>query len=271
VTTYGGTSSTSFTLAPPTPPAITSVSPASGAANTQVTISGSNFGATQGSRTVWVGTSLAAVVSWSDTQILARVACNATSATARVQQGGSWSNSPAFTVSTPTISTVTPDNGAPGLTVTITGTGFGAVPGAGGQVWLGTANGVVQSWSDTQVVATIGASATSGSARILQGCVMSNAKPFTVNRLHIDDVTPSSALPGTLITITGTGFGPTQGSGTVILGSTSGVDVNWSDTVITARVAATSLTGIVQVYPNGVPPSGASFAVRRSSSGTVAG
>jgi hypothetical protein len=139
----------------------------------------------------------------------------------RVQQGGTWSNALDFAVSTATISYVTPQSAVPGSQVTIAGTGFGAVQGTGGQVWLGTANGVVQSWSDTQVVATIGAAATSGSARILQGCVMSNAMPFTVNWLHIDDVTPSSGLPGTLITITGTGFGPTQGNGTVILGSTT--------------------------------------------------
>jgi hypothetical protein len=215
VTTSGGTSGAlTFTVNPPGPPIITSLSTSTGAANTQVTINGSGFGA-QATGAVWLGSNPAGtVVSWSDLQIVATVACNATSGTVRVRQGGTWSNAPDFAVSTATISTVAPDNGVPGVTpVTITGTGFGAVQGAGGQVWLGTANGVVQTWSDTQVVATVAAAAASGSARILQGCVMSNALPFSVNSLHLTSISPTSGLPGTSVTFTGTGFGASQGIG----------------------------------------------------------
>jgi hypothetical protein len=265
VTTSGGASgAVTFTVNPPPPPIITSLSTSTGAANTQVTINGSGFGA-QATGAVWLGSNPAGtVVSWSDLQIVATVACNATSGTVRVRQGGAWSNASDFTVNTATISTVAPDNGVPGVTaVTITGTGFGAVQGAGGQVWLGTANGVVQSWSDTQVVATVGMGATSGSVLILQGCVMSNAKPFTVNRLHIDDVTPNSGLPGTLITITGTGFGASQGIGGVVwLGSTAGQVVSWSDTQVVATVAATALTGVAKIQPqNGAWSNAKSFTV----------
>jgi hypothetical protein len=155
-----------------------------------------------------------------------------------------------------------PSHGTPGVTtVTLSCRGFGAAQGTGGQIWLGTASGVVQNWSDTLVVATVGAGAYTGSARILQGCVMSNAKAFTVNRLHITDVTPGEGVPGTLVTITGTGFGATRGSGTVTLGSADGVDVLWSDTAITARVAATSLTGSAQVFRNGEASNAKQFIV----------
>ncbi len=263
VTTSGGTTNAlPFTVNPPAPPLINSLSPSTGAANTQVTIDGSGFGP-QATGTVWLGSSPAgSVVSWSATQIVATVACNSKSGAVRVRQGETWSNAPDFTVTTATVSTVAPDNGVAGVTVvTITGAGFGALQGTGGQVWLGTANGVVQSWSDTQVVATVGMGAASGSARILQGCVMSNAKPFSVDRRHIDSITPNSGLPGTLVTITGTGFGLAQGSGTVMLGSANGVDVIWSDTLITARVAATSLTGTVQVQQHGAVSNAMSFIV----------
>lgn len=124
-----------------------------------------------------------AIVSWSNTQIVATVASNATSGTARVQQAGAWSNSVPFTVSTATISSVTPTSGLPGTQVTIVGTGFGAAQGTG-QVWLGTSNGVVQSWSDTQIVALVAIGSASGNAQVLQNGVMSNAFPFSTGHLR---------------------------------------------------------------------------------------
>ena len=73
----------------PVPPSVTSLSPITGAAGVQVTISGSGFGATQGTSTVWLGSTYAKPpISWSDTQIVATVAANATSGTAQVQRGG---------------------------------------------------------------------------------------------------------------------------------------------------------------------------------------
>lgn len=210
---------------------------------------------------MWLGSTVGTVVSWSDTQILATVTCNATSGTVRVQQSRVWSNSQAFTVSTPKIDTISPDNGLPGVTsVTITGSGFGAAQGTG-QVWLGTLNGVVQSWTDTQVVAKVATGSASGYARILQGCVMSNAVAFTMNGLHITSISPTSGTPGASVTITGAGFGSAQGSGTVMVGSANGVNVTWTDTQITATVAATSLTGVVRVQQNGAWSNALGFTV----------
>src|SRR5438876_2368849 len=121
--------------------------------------------------------------------------------------------------------------------MTIMGSGFGAIQGSG-QVWLGTANAVVQSWNDTQVVALVAAGSTSGQVRILQNGVLSKEDiPFNVNTLHITGVDPLSGLSGTSVTITGTGFGASQGSGTVLLGSTAGQVITWSDTQVTAAVA----------------------------------
>jgi hypothetical protein len=166
-----------------------------------------------------------------------------------------------FAVSTATISTVTPPNGVPGTQVTIAGSGFGAVQGAGGQVWLGTMSGVVQSWSDTLVVATVAPGATSGNAQILQNGVMSNAALFGVNSLQITGVDPSSGLPGTSVTFTGTGFGSTQGTGAVMLGSTAGQVQSWSDTQIIATVASTALTGVAKIQQNGVWSNAKGFTV----------
>ena len=162
-------------------------------------------GSGSGLGTVWLGTAPATVVSWSDTQIVATVAANAQSGNARVRQNGLWSNSVAITVSTPTILTVTPNPAAPGDSVTITGSNLGAAQG-NGQVWLGTAAATVASWNDTQIVATVAANAQSGSARVLQNGVASNAVAFTVSTPQITGIDPVSGPAGTLVTITGSGW-----------------------------------------------------------------
>jgi len=232
-------------------PSVSGVSPTAGTAGTVVTISGSGFGAVQGSGMVWLGSTLGTVVSWSDTQVVATVASNATSGTARVRQSGLFSNAVPFTVNTAMIVSVSPASGVPGTVVTIAGSGFGAVRGTG-QVWLGTVNGVVQSWSDTQVVALVASGAASANAQVLQNGVMSNAVPFKVNTLQLTSISPTSGSVGTSVTFTGTGFGASQGSGVVWLGSIAGQVVSWSDTQVVATVAAGALSGIARIQQNGM-------------------
>ncbi len=239
---------------------IASVSPSSGIAGTEVTITGSGFGANQGSGSVWLGTTPGTVLSWSDTQIVATVAPIARSGIAQVQQNGLSSNTVPFYVNTATISNVSPSSGVPGTQVTIYGSGFGAMQGSG-QVWLGTAIAVVQSWSDTQVVAVVVNGSTSGNALILQNGVMSNAVPFAVNTLQLTSVSPSAGAPGTVVTINGNGFGTSQGNGTVWLGSTRGEVISWSNAQILAVVASNAVSGIARVEQNDVWSNATDFTV----------
>ena len=57
---------------------------------------------------------------------------------------------------------------------------------------------------------------------MLQGGVWSNPVNLTVSTPNITSVTPTTAIAGTQITITGTAFGASQSSGNVWLGSTYG-------------------------------------------------
>ena len=75
---------------------------------------------------------------------------------------------------------------------------------------------------------------------------------FTVNVPHITTVSPAAGSPGTTITITGTGFGTTQGSGTIQLGTTAASVSGWSNTQIVASVASGSQNGIAQVVQNSI-------------------
>jgi hypothetical protein len=112
--------------------------------------------------------------------VVALVASGATSGNAQILQNGVWSNAVPFTVSIPHLTTVSPASGSSGTSVTITGTGFGAVQGTGGAIVLGSTAGQVVSWSDTQVVAAVATGSLTGIVRIQQNGVWSNALSFTV-------------------------------------------------------------------------------------------
>ncbi len=167
--------SVAFTVVTPT---ITDVERNAAAPGDTVTISGLNFGDSQSTGQVWLGTTAAATVtSWNDAQIVATVAANAQSGNAQVLQNGVMSNAVDFTVNIPQITGIDPVKGVAGASVTFTGSGFGAA----GSVTLGSMAGQVQSWSDTQVVAQVASGSVSGIARIQRSDgLQSNALGFTV-------------------------------------------------------------------------------------------
>jgi len=170
----------------------------------------------------------------------------------------------------PAIASTSPNPCNPGDTITITGTHFGSAQGSG-NIWLGTAYGTVVSWSDTQITAQIAPNAKTGTARVLQSGIWSAAVSFTVNGTgpSITQLSPASGYPGDTVTINGSQFGSTQGTGTVQLGSINGLVVTWSDTVITARVAAGSLSGIARVQQGGVLSNAVGFTVLGGSGSAV--
>jgi hypothetical protein len=265
-------SSTLVTVTPavqPPTPAITGVSTGSGTAGTLVTITGSNFGTQQGEGSVLLGTALGAVTNWTDSQVQATVVAGSTSGVVRIQQNGIWSNSLAFSVSTPTISGITPPSGLSGTSVTITGSGFGSTQGSG-QVLLGSIPGVVTNWSDGQVQANVAPGSTSGVVQIIQNGVLSNAIAFTVSIPQITSVTPTSGAAGTSVTISGSGFGTSQGTdGIVWLGSVPGNVVSWSDGQVKATVAANAVSGIVKIHQNGIWSNAFSFTVQPGGTTTL--
>ncbi len=82
------------------PPVVTSLSPMSGIAGISVTIAGSNFGAMQGNNGVQFNGVTAAVLSWSDTSIVATVPNPATTGPVVVIVNGQSSNGVIFTALT---------------------------------------------------------------------------------------------------------------------------------------------------------------------------
>src|SRR5208283_2915702 len=111
----------------------------------------------------------------------------------------------------PSITTVSPPTGAAGTLIVIKGSGFG-YPQGSGTVWLGSTYGAVVNWNDGEIDATVAAISQSGTVQVQQGGLLSNAVSFTVNTATITSVSPSSGVPGTQVTISGSGFGENQGS-----------------------------------------------------------
>ena len=64
-----------------------------------------------------------------------------------------------------------------------------------------------------------------------------------------------------MVTLTGSGFGATQGNGAVWLGSAAGRVVSWSDTQVTAAVAAGAVSGVARVQQGGVWSNALAFTV----------
>ena len=83
----------------PVSPGITNILPNPAAVGTSVTITGTNFGATQGGSTVTFNGTTASPTSWSATSITVPVPAGATTGNAVVTVGGLPSNGYSFTVS----------------------------------------------------------------------------------------------------------------------------------------------------------------------------
>jgi hypothetical protein len=161
---------------------ITSTSPSSPAPGDAVTLTGQNFGASQGSSYLTLaqpGISWGApfdgakltITHWSDTSITFDLPPDSPpfpltpgSATVTVTVAGQ--TSPAATLNiaagtAPSISSVSPSSTAPGTTVTLTGQNFGATKGSsyltlaqGGTSWGAPFDGAtltITSWSDTSI------------------------------------------------------------------------------------------------------------------------
>ena len=180
VVTVGGVASNgvAFTVLPT--PSVTSLAPTSGAVGASVTITGTNFGATQGTSTVTFNGTAATPTTWSATSIVVPVPAGATTGNVVVTVGGLASNGVAFTVGTPpSVTSLAPTSGPVGASVTITGTNFGATKGTSTVTFNGT-TGTPTTWAATSIVVPVPAGATTGNVVVTVGGLASNAVAFAV-------------------------------------------------------------------------------------------
>ena len=149
----------------------------------------------------------------------------------------------------------------PGSQVTVYGQGFGALQ-RDSWVTVCGARAVVTAWSETSVTFVVPDGATRpGYVGVVVSGVTSNGLYFTPYAApRLDDITPRDGSVGTLVTFTGTGFGPAQGSGWVSFAGALGQVVSWSDTEIRALVPRGAGAGYAGVVARGLSSNGVFFA-----------
>ena len=260
VVTIGGvpTQGLEFTVTAGTAPTIGSLDPDSGPEGTTVEITGTNFGASQGTSSVTFNGTPATPTNWSDTSITVAVPMGATTGEVVVTVDGTASSGVSFTVA-PAIGSLSPDSGPEGTTVEITGTSFGAMQGTSSVTFNGT-GATPTSWSDTSITVTVPAGATTGSVVVTVGGTPSDGASFTVTPA-IGSLSPIAGPEGTTVEITGTSFGAMQRTSSVTFNGTGATPTSWSDTSITVTVPMGATTGDVVVTVGGEASNGVSFAV----------
>jgi IPT/TIG domain/Bacterial Ig-like domain (group 2) len=251
--------STAVTFLPPAL-TITNILPSTGSAGTIVNIGGTSFGATQGASTVTFNGTSANVITWSSAGILVSVPSGATTGNVVVAVSGAQSNGLPFTMlPPPNITSVSPTTGPAGTSVTITGSGFGTAPGQ--SVRFNTVEALVSSWSDSSITVSVPSNAVTGPVTVTTADgLLSNGVSFTVP-LTIIGVDPTSGPVGTVVAVSGSSFGATQGTGSASIGSAPLAVFSWSDTQIVATVLAGTTTGAVNVQQGGILISGPTFSV----------
>ncbi len=243
-------------------PSVTQVSPNIGVAGSLVSISGSNFGDTQGSSSVnFNGVPASSTVSWSNNAIQVLAPSNVSTGPLTVTVNSITSNSNlVYTVTNPVITGIVPSAAAPGGVITISGQNLQPAETESYEVLF---NGVAVNpgnFSYTSIVIQVPSNATSGPVTVVINGVSSNAVNFSViEQPTITSISPSVGpfdsnglfIP---VTITGTGFGPTQSNTTVnFFGSvTQPQIINWSDTSIELWVPLDAATGPVYVQVGGL-------------------
>src|SRR6266436_1593792 len=179
--------------AAPAAPVINSLSPTSGPVSSSVTVSGTSFGATQGTSTLTFNGTPASPSSWSATSILVSVPSGATTGNIVVTVSGVASNGANFTVlPTPSITSLSPNSGSVGSSITITGTNFGASPGSSTVTFNGT-TASPSSWGPTSLMVPVPNGATTGNILVTVAGVASNGANFTVTTAGPPKITAAAS------------------------------------------------------------------------------
>ena len=241
-----------------TSPWVRSISPRSGRANTLVTVSGSNFGASRGSGSVRIGSSAVSTYSsWSSTAIRFRIPANTASGDLTVRTPEGTSNALSLEVTSPYLGRVSPARVKPGDRLTLTGAKFGRARGSGYVLFTSNvrpSSSDYQSWSDGRIVVHVPARAVSGDVKVVTAQGSSGTRRIEVAEAEeprIASVSPTRARYNQTLTIRGNGFGGSRGAGRVVFyggaSPTSYQYLSWSDTRIQVRVPTGARTGDLRV------------------------
>ena len=257
VTTSNGTSGTKLLQIESRSPQITSVSPRQVQYNQVVTVTGSNFGSSQGSSTVRIGSVVipsSSLASWTNTRIRFRVPTNVRSGNVTVRTSKGTSNAIRLGITSPYLASVSPSRVKPGDRLTLTGTNFGSRRGSSYVLFAPNVRPSPSdyvTWSPSRIVVKVPARARSGNVQVETSNGTSGTKRIVVEASpQITSVSPRTVLYNQVVTVTGSNFGSSRGSSTVRIGSIvipSSALASWSNTRIRFRVPTNVRSGNVTV------------------------
>ena len=257
VVTGDGTSGTKRIVVESASPRISSVSPSQVQYDQVVTVTGSNFGSSRGSSTVWIGSiRVSSFTAWSNTRIRFRVPTNVRSGNVTVRTSAGTSNAIRLEITNPYLASVSPSRVKPGDRLTLTGANFRSTRWSGYVLFtpnVRPASSDYVSWSDSRIVVRVPAGAQSGDVKVVAiGALSSGTKRIVVESAspRITSVSPRQVQYNQVVTVTGTNFGSSRGSSTVRVGSIAipaSSLASWSNTIIRFRVPTNMRSGSVTV------------------------
>lgn len=244
-------------MPPPPAPTITSVTPSPTTPGSEVHIVGTGFSSRMADDTVTMNGVSLVVHSASPTELVVVLPRDATTGplVVRVASAGEVTSAPITIESGLTITALAPTTVAPGMELTITGTGFDARANRN-RVTIGGVSARVRTATATSLVVTVPEHALSGAVVVEpRGAgTVSSATTLTVRDMPtITTIDPSSATPGASIRIRGTGFGSDIRVASVSLGGVAMTLRGITDTEITVDVPTGAGTGHVSVTVAGLP------------------
>lgn len=214
----------------------------------QVGVHGYHFGDAQRDGRVLIGDIEAPVVSWSDAQIHISVPSGlepGRNLVAVITAPGRSGDS--ILKVRPTLHRITESHGGESE-ITLAGENFGA--GQGHVYLMGAADTAlpITQWSPQEIQAVIPAEIAAGRYRVTVENRMNDKNDRdTVVKFAVDSLAPASATAGTVITLAGRNFGPTQGLATLTVGEHFALIDSWASQSITFRVPAGVSTGLHSV------------------------
>jgi sugar lactone lactonase YvrE len=239
---HGEKSAGSFTLVDPG----LSINPIYGPPGTLVRVNGRNFSGSQSESQVLVNGVVAEVSSWSDTQIDFVVPSGATSGVVNLVIDNKNRVAGIFKVTR--VFNVNPLKTFKNDVITITGEGWGSVPGSSYLYFADDIKAPVVSWSESRLQIKVPSGGRTGNLSAEVQGVNFKIASLTVN--SIENITPQNCIAGDIVSISGHGFGNDPGS--VTIGGVAAEVVSWSQTFIEAKISPGTRPGNLLVTADGL-------------------
>lgn len=220
-------------------PSIDAINPTSGAVNTSVIITGSNFSTSVNGNIVQFNGIQAKVTKATNDWLAVTVPSGGSTGVITVTNSAGSAIGPTFTyIFPPAISSISPDSGGANSLVTMTGSNFGIAP-SDNLVTFNGVTAVVQTSTPTTLLVIVPAGASTGVISVTTNTGTATSQIFTVTPTPtVTAINPTSGWENSILTITGTRFST--------IAENNRVSINGVQAIVQSSTA-TSLTVMMPV------------------------